>query len=80
MNWPVAGGGISDPAVLVDAMGISRINRRSAPAIFTCIPGRSIRRSRLPAGLLSRFRHYRNLDKPKDGCVNSFATSDSPVG
>jgi len=66
MNWPVAGGGYF--RILPYSWtrwGISRINRQERrPAIFYLHPWEvDPSQPRLPAGLLSRFRHYRNLDK-----------------
>lgn len=66
MNWPVAGGGYF--RILPYSWtrwGIARINQQEQrPAIFYLHPWEvDPSQPRLPAGLLSRFRHYRNLDK-----------------
>jgi polysaccharide deacetylase family protein (PEP-CTERM system associated) len=65
-NLPVAGGGYF--RILPYAWtrwGISRVNRREhRPAIFYLHPWEiDPGQPRLPAGLLSRFRHYRNLHR-----------------
>lgn len=64
MNFPVAGGGYF--RILPYAWtrwGIARLNRaEQRPAIFYLHPWEiDPDQPRLPAGLLSRFRHYRNL-------------------
>ena len=66
LNFPVAGGGYF--RILPYAWtrwGIARINRRERrPAIFYMHPWEiDPDQPRLSAGFLSRFRHYRNLDK-----------------
>jgi polysaccharide deacetylase family protein (PEP-CTERM system associated) len=66
VNLPVAGGGYF--RILPYAWtrwGIGRINEReNRPAIFYLHPWElDPSQPRLPAGWLSRFRHYRNLDK-----------------
>jgi polysaccharide deacetylase family protein (PEP-CTERM system associated) len=66
MNWPVAGGGYF--RILPYSWtrwGIARINQQEQrPAIFYLHPWEvDPSQPRLPAGVLSRFRHYRNLDK-----------------
>ena len=68
-NWPIAGGGYF--RILPYAWtqwGISRLNRQERqPAIFYLHPWEiDPRQPRLKAGLLSRFRHYRNLDQTED--------------
>jgi polysaccharide deacetylase family protein (PEP-CTERM system associated) len=65
-NFPVAGGGYF--RILPYAWtrwGIRRINERERrPAIFYLHPWEiDPSQPRIPAGWLSRFRHYRNLDK-----------------
>lgn len=66
LNMPVAGGGYFRifPYALT-AWGISRINRvEGRPAIFYMHPWEiDPTQPRLPAGLLTRFRHYRNLQE-----------------
>ncbi|MQA28870.1 MAG: DUF3473 domain-containing protein [Luteitalea sp.] len=69
LNLPVAGGGYF--RILPYAWtrwGISRLNRdEKQPAIFYLHPWEiDPEQPRLKAGLLSRFRHYRNLDKTED--------------
>jgi polysaccharide deacetylase family protein (PEP-CTERM system associated) len=66
MNLPIAGGGYF--RILPYAWtrwGIDRLNRvEQRPAIFYLHPWEiDPNQPRLEAGLLSRFRHYRNLDK-----------------
>jgi polysaccharide deacetylase family protein (PEP-CTERM system associated) len=66
LNLPVAGGGYF--RILPYSWtrwGITRINEREGrPAIFYLHPWEvDPAQPRLPAGWLSRFRHYRNLDK-----------------
>src|SRR5205807_421695 len=66
LNFPVAGGGYF--RILPygwTRWGIARINRREhRPAIFYIHPWElDPGQPRLPAGLMSRFRHYRNLDQ-----------------
>lgn len=65
LNMPVAGGGYFRifPYELT-SWGIRRINRlENRPAIFYLHPWEiDPEQPRLPAGLLTRFRHYRNLD------------------
>lgn len=66
LNFPVAGGGYF--RILPYAWtrwGIARINRdEQRPAIFYMHPWEiDPDQPRLPSSLLSRFRHYRNLDK-----------------
>jgi polysaccharide deacetylase family protein (PEP-CTERM system associated) len=66
MNFPVAGGGYFRIFPYAwTRMGISRLNRNEhRPAIFYMHPWEiDPDQPRLSAGLLSRFRHYRNLDK-----------------
>jgi polysaccharide deacetylase family protein (PEP-CTERM system associated) len=62
-NLPVAGGGYF--RILPYAWtrwGIRRVNREGQPAVFYLHPWEiDPRQPRLPAGLLGRFRHYRNL-------------------
>jgi len=62
-NLPVAGGGYF--RILPYAWtrwGIGRVNREGQPAVFYLHPWEiDPRQPRLPAGLLGRFRHYRNL-------------------
>jgi polysaccharide deacetylase family protein (PEP-CTERM system associated) len=69
LNLPVAGGGYF--RILPYAWtrwGISRLNRdEKQPAIFYLHPWEiDPHQPRLKTGLLSRFRHYRNLDKTED--------------
>jgi polysaccharide deacetylase family protein (PEP-CTERM system associated) len=69
MNLPVAGGGYF--RILPYAWthwGIARLNRLEAkPAVFYLHPWEiDPEQPRLTAGLLGRFRHYRNLDKTED--------------
>ena len=69
LNFPVAGGGYF--RILPYAWtrwGISRINRAERrPAIFYMHPWEiDPDQPRLSGGLLSRFRHYRNLDKTEE--------------
>ena len=69
LNFPVAGGGYF--RILPygwTRWGISRINRAERrPAIFYMHPWEiDPDQPRLSGGLLSRFRHYRNLDKTED--------------
>lgn len=69
LNLPVAGGGYF--RILPYAWtrwGISRLNRdEKQPAIFYLHPWEiDPGQPRLRAGVLSRFRHYRNLDKTED--------------
>ena len=62
---PVAGGGYFRlyPYALTRA-GLSQINRRRRPFIFYLHPWEiDPEQPRIKAGLLSRFRHYNNLDK-----------------
>jgi polysaccharide deacetylase family protein (PEP-CTERM system associated) len=66
MNLPVAGGGYFRIFPYAwTRMGISRLNRNeNRPAIFYMHPWEiDPGQPRLSCGLLSRFRHYRNLDK-----------------
>jgi polysaccharide deacetylase family protein (PEP-CTERM system associated) len=69
MNLPIAGGGYFRifPYELT-SWGINRINRREQrPAIFYLHPWEiDPEQPRLPAGLLTRFRHYRHLDVTED--------------
>jgi polysaccharide deacetylase family protein (PEP-CTERM system associated) len=65
-NLPIAGGGYF--RILPYAWtrwGIARLNRvEGKPAVFYLHPWEiDPNQPRLPAGLLGRFRHYRNLDK-----------------
>ena len=69
LNFPVAGGGYF--RILPygwTRWGISRINRAERrPAIFYMHPWEiDPDQPRLSGGLLSRFRHYRNLDKTEE--------------
>ena len=69
LNFPVAGGGYF--RILPYAWtrwGIARINRcERRPAIFYMHPWEiDPEQPRLSGGVLSRFRHYRNLDKTED--------------
>jgi polysaccharide deacetylase family protein (PEP-CTERM system associated) len=66
LNFPVAGGGYF--RILPygwTRWGIDRLNRlERRPAVFYMHPWEiDPGQPRLPAGLLGRFRHYRNLDK-----------------
>jgi polysaccharide deacetylase family protein (PEP-CTERM system associated) len=66
VNLPIAGGGYFRILPLWWAMwGIARVNRlEQRPVIFYLHPWEvDPDQPRLQAGLLSRFRHYRNLDK-----------------
>jgi polysaccharide deacetylase family protein (PEP-CTERM system associated) len=69
LNLPVAGGGYFRILPYQwTRWGISRVNRdEQQPAIFYLHPWEiDPGQPRLKAGLLSRFRHYRNLDKTED--------------
>lgn len=69
MNLPVAGGGYFRILPYQwTRWGISRVNREEKqPAIFYLHPWEiDPKQPRLRAGFLSRFRHYRNLDKTED--------------
>jgi polysaccharide deacetylase family protein (PEP-CTERM system associated) len=66
VNLPIAGGGYFRILPYEwTQWGISRVNRREGrPAIFYLHPWEiDPEQPRLAAGLLGRFRHYRNLDK-----------------
>ena len=66
MNWPVAGGGYFRLLPYAwTRWGIGRINSHERqPAIFYLHPWEiDPAQPRLEAGAISRFRHYRNLDK-----------------
>ena len=66
VNFPVGGRRVFPaPAVCVDAMGIARINRTEGrPAIFYLHPWEiDPDQPKFNPGLISRFRHYRNLSK-----------------
>jgi len=69
LNMPIAGGGYFRifPYPLT-SWGIRRINRlEGRPAIFYLHPWEiDPAQPRLPAGMLTRFRHYRNLDTTED--------------
>jgi polysaccharide deacetylase family protein (PEP-CTERM system associated) len=63
-NWPVAGGGyLRIFPYWITRLSVQRLNRREhAPAIVYVHPWElDIDQPRLPAGALSRFRHYTNL-------------------
>ena len=69
MNLPVAGGGYFRILPYQwTRWGISRVNlQEKQPAIFYLHPWEiDPEQPRLKAGFLSRFRHYRNLDKTED--------------
>jgi polysaccharide deacetylase family protein (PEP-CTERM system associated) len=69
LNLPVAGGGYFRLLPYAwTRWGISRLNdREKRPAIFYLHPWEiDPGQPRLQAGLLSRIRHYRNLDKTED--------------
>jgi polysaccharide deacetylase family protein (PEP-CTERM system associated) len=69
LNLPVAGGGYFRILPYEwTRWGIERVNRREGrPAIFYLHPWEiDPDQPRLKAGLLSRFRHYRNLHKTED--------------
>ena len=75
MNLPVAGGGYFRLLPYGwTRWGIARINAtRGSPAIFYLHPWEiDPDQPRLRPVALSRFRHYRNLDKTRGiGCVSS---------
>ena len=72
VNLPVAGGGYF--RILPywwTRWGIARVNRlEERPAVFYLHPWEiDPDQPRLPAGLLGRFRHYRNLHKTEDAAA-----------
>ena len=69
LNLPVAGGGYFRILPYEwTRWGIARLNRvEGQPAIFYLHPWEiDPDQPRLPAGLLGRFRHYRNLDRTEE--------------
>jgi polysaccharide deacetylase family protein (PEP-CTERM system associated) len=69
INLPIAGGGYFRILPYEwTRWGIGRLNRlEQSPAIFYLHPWEiDPEQPRLKSGLLSRFRHYRNLDKTED--------------